>query len=206
MHLCISINIKLYFHAQYLNPLGFTLGQQVWSFHLCWPRELTEGQSIRVTRQPPTLHLGWWLQVRVVDSFCSEASTVWQRNSSKSRHCSWQRWLRVSYRPGPSRLPGLFRSSSGDPFSRQIHPMVCVRCDGPRFPLDHEADSGSQSQVDVQSWFPVDDLHEEGCVVLSRSSFLDTTPRVLWHGSWGSWLVHDAAEGRPGAVQRWSEL
>lgn len=109
--------------------LGFSMGEQVWSVYLCWPRQLTEDQSSRFPRQPTALHPGEWLQHGVVNSyFCPEANTVRENHCSQGGRCSRQCWVWVSHWLGLGRFPGFLRPRPWGPFSRQMLPVVCLWC------------------------------------------------------------------------------
>lgn len=181
--------------------LGFSVGKQVWSLYLRWPRQLTEDQSNRFPQQPTALHLGGWIWHAMVNSYLHpEARAAGENHSSPTRHCSRQRWLWTGHWLGLGRFSGFLRTCSWGSFSWQILSMVCLWYHSKRFSVGHPADDGSQSQVDVQEWCPVAEIPKGGCVVLSWSSFLDTTPWVLWHGSWCSWPLCDPAELRLAGV------
>lgn len=176
------------------------MGKQVWSVCLCWPRQFTEDQSNRFPGQPAALHPGWWFQYDLVNFSVTEGSSAREICCGQSWHCSRQCWFWISHWPGLCRFPSFCRPCPWGPFSWQVFSVVRLWCDGQRFLVDHSSDHGHQSQVDVQDWCTVAKLPEEGHMVLSWSSFLDTAPWVLWHGSRCSWPLCNLTGVRLGAV------
>lgn len=181
--------------------IGVSVGKQVWPVCLGWARQFPVNQSAGFPGQLAALHLGWWFQHDLVNvNLCPEASTTRENCCRQSWHHLRQCWFWISHWPGLCRFPGFRRACSWGPFSWQVLSVVRLRCDGQRFLVDYPAHHGCQSQVDVQEWRTVAKLHEEGHVVLSWPSFLDTAPRVLWHGSRCSWPLRNSRGIRLGAV------